>query len=189
MTSLCIIFTTEAFFPKDNEGLSKTEMPLATYSLFLSLFTGSFGITKFFVKGPLPILPQDAPLAGLLSVKFLTLFSLNTMYVVRTFCVEASFFSSYRSISQDSIDPLIPKEYRLLIFLFPGILSFVINLIKLAISIQPKDFRYFKQFPQFLLCPVFCPLMFEGNPDQTDDNQPPVRVWKLGSILNSFFIG
>jgi len=31
--------------------------------------------------------------------------------------------------------------------------------------------------------------MFEGNADRTSDNEPPVRVWKLGSILNSFFIG
>ena len=36
---------------------------------------------------------------------------------------------------------------------------------------------------------MFSPLMFEGNPDQQDDNKPPVRVWKLGSIVNSFFIG
>merc|ERR1712038_1285057 len=63
LTSLCIIFTTEAFFPKDKEGRSIAEMPLAAYSLFLSLFTGSFGITKFFIKGPLPTLPQNAPLA------------------------------------------------------------------------------------------------------------------------------
>ena len=31
--------------------------------------------------------------------------------------------------------------------------------------------------------------MFEGNPDHQDDNEPPVRVWKLGSIVNSVFIG
>ena len=188
MNSLCIIFSTEAFFPKDNFGQTKPEMPLSSYSLIISLFTSSFGITKFFVIGPLPILPQDALLAGVLSVKFLALFLLNTMFVVRAFCFEAAIFSTYRYwfSSQYDIHPLIPEEYRLLIYLLPGILSFVINLIKLSISISPKDFRYFKQFPQFLLCPMFCPLMFEGNPDQIDDNQPPVRV---GSILNSFFIG
>ena len=52
-----------------------------------------------------------------------------------------------------------------------------------------KDFQYFKKFPQFLLCPMFSPLMFEGNPEERDDNAPPVRVWKLGSIVNSVFIG
>ena len=164
-------------------------MPLAAYSLIISLFTGSFGITKFFIKGPLPILPQDAPLAGVLSVKFLTLLLLNTMFVIRTFCIEGSLFSSYKSRNQDNIDPLIPEEYRLVFYLLPCLVSFLINIIKLARSIKPKDFRYFKKFPQFLLCPMFCPFMFEGNPDRAGDNQPPVRVWKLGSILNSFFIG
>ena len=96
LTTLCIIFATEGFYPKDLNGDSKTEMPLSVCTLFLSLFSASFGITKFFVKGPLPILPQNAPLAGLLSVKFFLLMFLNTMFVVRTFCLEGAFFSSYR---------------------------------------------------------------------------------------------
>ena len=164
-------------------------MPLAAYSLFFSLFTGSFGITKFFLKGPLPILPQNAPLGGVLSIKFFILFFLNTMFFVRTFCIESSLFTSYRHRYKDNIDPLITEEYRLVFYLIPGIVSFLINITKLALSVKPTDFRYFKKFPQFLLCPMFCPLMFEGNPDQGDVNQPPVRVWKLGSILNSFFMG
>ena len=168
-------------------------MPLSVCTLFLSLFSASFGITKFFVKGPLPILPQDAPLGGLLSVKFFLLMFLNTMFVVRAFCLEGAFFSSYRYDRTDygikNIDPLIPEEYRLIIYLLPGVCSFLINLIKLAISIKPKDFTYFKVYPQFLLSPMFCPLMFENNPDQSGENQPPLRLWKLGSILNSVFMG
>ena len=118
------------------------------------------------------------------------------MFVMRTFCIEASFFSSYKvnthklaQHGRQSIDPLIPEEYRLVIYLFPCLVSFLINIIKLSLSTKPKDFRYFKKFPQFLLCPMFCPLMFEGNLHHCGDDQPPVRVWKLGSILNSFFIG
>ena len=164
-------------------------MPFAVYTFILSLFTGSFGITKFFVKGPLPILPLDSPLAGLLSLKFLILLLLNTMFVIRAFCLEASFFTSYRTTHENGIDPLIPEEYRLVIYLLPALLSFIINLIRLACSIKLKDFQYFKIFPQFILCPMFCPLMFEGNQEQGDDNTPPVRVWKLGSVINSIFIG
>ena len=52
-----------------------------------------------------------------------------------------------------------------------------------------KDFKNFKNYPQFILCPMFSPLMFDGNLDERDDNAPPVRVWKLGSIVNSVFIG
>ena len=181
-------------------------MPLAAYSVIFSLFTGSFGITKFFVKGPLPILPQDAPLGGVLSFQFFLLLSLNTMFVVRIFGVEGALFSNYRrsmtklssshrskSISGESfgIHALIPEEYRLLIYLLPGLFSFTINIMKLAFTLKPKDFRYFRRYPQFILCPMFCPLMFKGNEnrDPNDGNQPPIRVWKLGSILNSFFIG
>ena len=191
LTTLCIIFTTEAFFPKGLLGESKTSMTFAIYTLILSLFTGSFGITKFFLKGPLPVLPKDAPLAGLLSFKFLNLLLLNTMFVIRTFCLEASFFTSYRSGDPKltNIEPLIPEEYRLIIYLLPALLSLIINLVKLALSMKLKDFRYFKKFPQFILCPMFSPLMFEGDPDRRDDNEPPVRVWKVGSIMNSVFIG
>ena len=164
-------------------------MPFSVYTLILSLFTSSIGITKFFVKGPLQILPQNAPLGGMLSIKFLLLFLLNTMFVVRTFCIEAAFFTSYRHPIAPNIDPLIPEEYRLLIYLAPGIFSLFTNFIKLSLSFNQQEFRYFKSFPQFILCPMFCPIMFEGNPDQTGDNQPPIRVWKLGSVLNSFFMG
>ena len=148
-------------------------------------------MSKFFVKGPLPILPQNAPLAGVLSFRFLTLLLLNTMFVVRTFCLEASFFTSYRSESYKAkdIDPLIPEEYRLVIYLLPALLSFIINLMRLACTMRLKDFQHFKNYLQFILCPMFSPLMFEGNPDEKDDNAPPVRVWKLGSIVNSVFIG
>ena len=170
-------------------GDTKNEMPLSVITLLLSLFSSSFGITKFFVKGPLPILPTDAPLAGALSGKFLILFLLNTMFVVRTFCIEASFFSSYRDRFQDYIDPLIPEEYRLILYLLPAILSFLINLIKITLSIKPKQFLFFSNHPQFLLCPMFCPLMFEINPDRIDESTPPVRVWKLGSVLNYLFMG
>ena len=110
------------------------------------------------------------------------------MFVVRTLCLEASFFSSYRK-DNNNVDPLIPEEYRLVIYLLPALLSFIINLTKLAWSMKLKDFQYFKKFPQFILCPMFSPLMFEGNTNKKDDNEPPVRVWKLGSIFNSVFIG
>ena len=176
-------------------------MPLAAYSVIFSLFTGSYGITKFFVKGPLPILPQDAPLGGMLSFQFFILLLLNTMFVVRIFCIEGSLFSSYRRKTitegvknligdeERNIHALILEEYRLLIYLLPGLFSFTINIMKLAFTLKPKDFRYFRKFPQFILCPMFCPLLFKGNENQNDGNQPPIRVWKLGSILNSLFIG
>ena len=114
------------------------------------------------------------------------------MFVIRIFCLEAAFFSSYRYDQRygiDDIEPLLSEEFRLIIYFLPGFCSFITNLIKLAISIKPKDFKYFTKYPQFLLCPMFCPLVFEGNTDQNNENNPPLRLWKSGSILNSIFMG
>ena len=190
LISLCIIFSTEAFYPKNDNGQSTSKITVSLTSFFLSLFASSFGITKFFVQGPLSILPQDAPLGGVLSMKFVILFLLNTMFVVRTFCLEAALFTSYRSDNPLSqIDPLIPEEYRLVIYFLPGVCSFLVNLLRIALSTRHQDRKYFYNYPQFLLCPMFCPIMLEGNQDQSGSNKQPVRVWKLGSALNSVFLG
>ena len=190
LTALCIIFSTEAFYPKGVDGESTRKLTVTLTSFFISFFASSFGITIFFVKGPLPILPQNAPLGGLLSMKLIILFLLNTMFVVRAFCLEAAFFTIYLSddpLSQ--IDPLIPEEYRLVIYILPGVWSFLVNLLRLVLSVRSQDRKYLLKYPQFLLCPMFCPIMLEGNQDQSDSNKQPVRVWKLGSALNSIFLG
>ena len=123
-------------------------------------------------------------------MKFIILFLLNTMFVVRTFCLEAAFFTSYRSDNPlRQIDPLIPEEFRLLIYFLPSVCSFLINLLWLVFSTRRQDRKYLSNYPQFLLCPMFCPIMFEGNQDQRDSNKQPLRVWKLGSALNSVFLG
>ena len=163
---------------------------LSLTPFFISLLSSTFGITKFFAKGPLPILPPNAPLTGALSVKFLILLLLNTMFVVRVFCLEASFFTDYFSGNPlYQIDPLIPDDYRLIIFLLPGLCSFLMNMVRLFLSTKPQDRKYFWKYPQYLLCPMFSPIMFEGNKDQNGDNNQPVQVWKLGSVFNCFFIG
>ena len=190
LTSLCILFSTDAFYPKSDTGESTRKMTVSLASFFISIFASSFGITKFFVKGPLPILPKNAPLGGVLSMKFIILFLLNTMFVVRTFCLEAAFFTSYRSDNPlRQIDPLIPDEFRLIIYFLPSVCSFLINLLWLVFSTRKQDRKYLSNYPQFLLCPMFCPIMFEGNQDQRDSNKQPLRVWKLGSALNSVFLG
>ena len=190
LTSLCILFSTDAFYPKSDTGESTRKMTVSLASFFISIFASSFGITKFFVKGPLPILPQNAPLGGVLSLKFIILFLLNTMFVVRTFCLEAAFFTSYRSDNPlRQIDPLIPDEFRLIIYFLPSVCSFLINLLWLVFSTRKQDRKYLSNYPQFLLCPMFCPIMFEGNQDQRDSNKQPLRVWKLGSALNAVFLG
>ena len=58
-----------------------------------------------------------------------------------------------------------------------------------AIFAKIKISNIFKQFPQFIICPLYCPLMFDCNPDPSGDNQSTVLFWKLGSISNTIFIG
>ena len=190
LTSLCIIFSTEAFYPKNDEGFRLNKLPISLISFFISLFASSFGVTKFFLKGPLPLLPQNAPFGGVLSMKFIILYILNTMFVVRTFCLEAALLTSYRSDNPlFQIDPLIPEEYRLAIYFLPGVCSLLVSLVRIILSTKKQDRKYIFKYPQFLLCPMFCPIMLKGNQDQSGSNKQPVRVWKTGSALNSVFLG
>ena len=113
------------------------------------------------------------------------------MFVARVFCLEASFFASYRSSRNalNKIDATISEEYRLPIYLFPGICSAAINLIRLVVTTKKSDLNYFLKHPQFILCPIFCPLMFEGNPKISEENKQPIRVWARASLLNAVFMG
>ena len=123
-------------------------------------------------------------------MKFIILFLLNTMFFVRTLCLEAALFTSYRSDNPlGRIDALIPEEYRLVVYFFPGVCAFIVNLLRLVLSSRGQDQKYLCKYPQFLLCPMFCPIMWEGNQDRSDSNKQPVRVWKLGSAFNAFFLG
>ena len=104
--SYAIIRVTQALYPRDWLGIpialfhdfSQT-VPLITFTL--SLFTASFGMTKFLLRGPLSILPHDAHFRGVLSIPFFATLGLNTMFAFRLFALEAIFFSSYRKISAD----------------------------------------------------------------------------------------
>jgi hypothetical protein len=50
--------------------------------------------------------------------------------------------------------------------------------------------KYFTAYPQFIIGPMFSPIMFEGIPPNSNQNcKHPLRIWKLGSIINSLFIG
>ena len=186
---MCALFTIEAFYPKDDYGNSARSITFSVVSFFSSFFASSFGMTKFFVSGPLPLLPQNAPLAGVLSMKFAILFLLNTMFVMRTFCIEASFFSEYFGTCESRIYALIPQEYRLHVYFLPGTIPFVVNLIRLLLTAKHTNLKYFLKYPQFILCPIFCPLMFEGNSEENRKTKEPIRVWKFGSILNSISLG
>ena len=151
----------------------------------------AFGMSKFFLSGPVPILPKDYPINGHISLPFVTMLLINTMFGVRVVCIENVLFSSYRyqqyftdrrPVFLKTIDPIFPPEYRILAYLTPSLISFIINVIRLLCTKADLK-QYVKKYPQILLSSCFTPFMFEGAP------QNSIRIWKTGSFLNAFFIG
>ena len=186
--SLCIIYAAGSFFPKDDAGYTSYELTLSSYTFLLSVMASAFGMAKFYLKGPIPLLPQNAPLGGLLSPHFIAVALLHTSFVCRTIAIEHSFLSSYRNGYGKSIDPLISEEYRLVVYLTPCIISLIANIGRIS-STTTKMIPYFKRYPQLIVGPMFSPIMFEGHPPSETQHKYPLRIWRLGTVINSLFMG
>ena len=154
-------------------------------------------MSKFFLTGPIPFLSKVSPFNGLLSVRFLSLFLLNLMFGLRTICIESSFFSYYSKqvyskrrelLNSTEIEPILLPEYRLLAYFTPLLFSFLINAIRLMCTSRSLG-TYLLKYPQFLVSPCFTPFMFEGNKNEKTSTLYPLRIWKIGTIFNAFFIG
>ena len=154
----------------------------------------SFGMTKFFLSGPIPILPKNYPANGLISLPFLCMLMINSMFAVRVICIENSFFSSYRYERRylderhdfsKRIDPIIDTKYRILVYLTPCLISFIINGVKLLTS-GTKFMQSIRTYPQILIASCFTPFMYQGCEKKGIYS---VRIWKIGTLLNAFFIG
>ena len=200
--SLSILFAIEGFFPKDDQGFTITTfetfnaaLPLLTF--LLSLFASSFGMSKFFLSGPIQFLPNDSAFNGLLSIPFLSLCLINSMFGFRIVCIESSFFTTYRYQSVDKttfvidtkeISPIIPPEYRLLMYLAPCIVPFLINGMRIYCTTEGL-WRFFMKYPQFIISPCFTPFMFEGNESTNQPGGQKLRIWKWGTITNAIYIG
>ena len=119
------------------------------------------------------------------------------MFGFRIICIESTFFTTYRHQSFNvetfqyntkTIDTIIPPEFRLIAYLFPGMLSMVINLIRLfGTSNELK--KYFRKHPQFIVACCFTPFMFEGYKNSKLGNKCKIKIWKIGTLLNGFYIG
>ena len=155
------------------------------------MVSSAFGMSSFFLHGPVSTIPNDYPLDGLLSLPFATMLLLDTMFGIRLVCIENAFFSSYRyhyytadsrGIIEKSIDPIISPQFRIPAYFVPSAISFIINIVRLLCTkANPK--LYVKKYPQILMASCFTPFIFEG----TKNNS--IRIWKTGSVLNAFFIG
>ena len=197
------MFAIEGFHPKNEGGDTITHykdansaLPLITF--FISLFSSSFGTSKFLVHGPIQFISNDSALNGILSMPFLCLCILNTMFGFRIICIETAFFTSYRlQFSNDSlptgwdrkeITALVNPEYRILLYLAPCIFPFLINAFKLFCTTR-GFWKYYLQYPQFLISPCFTPFMFEGYKSSNIETHYRLKIWKLGTIVNAIYIG
>ena len=119
------------------------------------------------------------------------------MFGFRIVCTENIFFTSYRyqtlnetTTSYDllQISPIVPPQYRLLMYLAPCIIPFMLNAIRLWWTTQGL-WKYFMTYPQFLISPCFTPFMFEGYQSTHQGELQKIKIWKLGSIINAIYIG
>ena len=190
--------TVESFYPQNSAGytityFSNIDQTFPLISLGISFLASSVGMSKWFLRGPFPILPKDSPLNGLISLPFLSMMILNTMFGVRVICIENALFSTYqlqnndpfgRYVSKKTIAPILPPEYRILVYITPCLLSFIINLIRLLIT-NANIWQNARKYPQIIMSCCFTPFMFEG----CKESNQKIQIWKLGTILNAFFIG
>lgn len=197
--SFAITSAVEGFYPKNVAGNTSYHfesfshaLPLIT--LLASMASSSFGMTKFFVSGPIPIFPIERKFDGILSFPFLCVLILNTMFGCRLLCIEGAFFTYYRLqsygveglqnkyVDDKSIDPLIPPKYRIAVYLIPSLISCIINALRFLCT--GKDLKHIvRKYPQIMIACLFTPFMYEGCKDNN------IRVWKYGSLFNAFFIG
>ena len=196
------MFAVEGFFPKDVIGGTishykdfSSDLPLVTF--ILSLFASSFGTSKFLLNGPIQFISSDSAFNGMLSVPFLCLCILNAMFGCRIICIESSLFTNYRlqtwnesflRYDKEEIYPLIHPEYRLMMYLAPCIVPFLINAYKLYRTTKGL-WKYFLEFPQFLISPCFTPFMFEGYESTDQYGKVELKIWKRGTIINAIYIG
>ena len=189
----------EGFYPKNFAGYSSYQFEsfshaLPLIKLVVSMASSSFGMTKFFVSGLIPIFPTERKFDGILSFPFICVLLLNTMFGCRLVCIESAFFSYYRLVNYGLefgrnryhddifIAPLIPTKYRIAVYLIPSLISCIINSLRFFCT--GKELKHIvRKHPQLLIACFFTPFMFEGCKDNN------IRVWKYGSLFNAFFIG
>ena len=90
----------DGFFPHDEIGFASEKISsfiqiLPAISFCMSAFASAFGISKFYLIGPLRLISQDSPLSGILSFSFLGHLLLNVGFVLRIYAIEHSLFSEY----------------------------------------------------------------------------------------------
>ena len=203
---MAIIFTDDTMYPRNNYGAIIPYYrtfweALSKIKVFVSLFTAALGMAKFILNGPISILPKDYPINGLVSPHFMAALLIHTMFGFRTICIENAFFTTYQQSSFNNttriydrkrIDPILPTEYRMLVYFIPVFITMMIGTVQLVRT--SKGFRGLNLavYPQFLIGCGFSPIMYEGYEVEKRKNSETTygfRIWKVGTIVNAVFLG
>ena len=119
------------------------------------------------------------------------------MFGLRSICIESAFFTTYEKrvytrtlevVSSETIEPILPPQYRMLAYFLPALVSFLINTVRLIYTCENIG-PYLLRYPQFLMFPCFTPFMFEGDKHDKSSNKYPLKIWKIGTVVNGFCIG
>ena len=177
------------FWPKDANGNNVYDLKIDQFtsassiykfithiwpfiSFGISTFSGAFGIGKFFLSGPMPLVSKNKPFSGMGSIQFVVIVMLSSMYTVRMIAMEETFFSRFTLVNylsdrgagviENRIDPILPATTRIITYLFPAIFSIIINLIAMCYTSSIKiTLSLMIDYPQFLLSPGFAPFLFK----------------------------
>ena len=119
------------------------------------------------------------------------------MFGLRSICIESAFFTTYEKrvytrtlevVNSETIEPILPPQYRMLAYFLPALFSFLINTARLIYTCENIG-SYLLRYPQFLMFPCFTPFMFEGDKQNKNSNKYPLKIWKIGTVVNGFCIG
>ena len=119
------------------------------------------------------------------------------MFGFRIVCIESAFFASYRLQSLNfttqlfdtkEIQHIMPPEYRILMYLAPCTIPFLINGLRLWCTTKGLR-KYFMKYPQFIIAPCFTPFLFEGPETNDQESGQQLKIWRWGTIVNAIYIG
>ena len=198
----------DGFFPHDENGFASEVFSnfiqiLPAMSVCLSAFASAFGISKFYLIGPLRLISQDSPLSGICSFPFLGHLFLNFGFVLRIYAIEHSLFSEYiissSSYSYDkwgittkSIPAMLHYKYRLIFYLIPVLPSLMLNIVSLYQTLNIKSLcKLFLNFPQYLITSCFTPFIFKGAIELDENKRTShfkLKIHRIGSMINAIYI-
>ena len=154
-------------------------------------------MAKFILNGPITILPKSFPINGLISPHFTAALFIHTMFGFRTLCLESALFThyskdSFNNVSKEydtiKIEPILPTEYRMLVYFIPCVIPIMVSFVKILYTTKGLRGLGLAMYPQFIIGCGFSPIMYESY-KVPEKGKYGIKIWKLGTIINAIYLG